>query len=424
MDWGLGNPNKTAALIAMLIVAVWVLAYIRKWGFWLALALFTGLGLCLIHTYSRGGLIGAFFGLIVVVLNVPRPWPMKKIVAVGVSVWIIIGFSIYLQAQERFSQGLLKEDSSITNRLEIWKAAPQMMVSAPNGWGLGKSGQVFMQWYQPLNHMEAYRTLVNSHLTWMVEFGWPFRIFYILAWVAVLVVCWPSKDHRWLAIPLGVWVSFAVTSIFSSVAESGWMWILPGLSIVAAIIYRISRKTWPSRVVWMIPLGATALLNLVFFMAGQNGAIHKSGNVIVVGNGDPKLWMLINTKTIGSQYGRSVRKFLESHKEVTGSLACVESLDAINSPVGKTVVISGTPGDADKSGLKAVCDSASKVILLNPTFPPQEINFDKSKSVSVLFGEFSQSPAIQSWKDAVAVQNIEGKGDFLPNWPELVFNHE
>jgi len=46
MDWGLGNPNKTAALIAMLMVAVWGLACFRKWGFWAALTLFTGLGIC------------------------------------------------------------------------------------------------------------------------------------------------------------------------------------------------------------------------------------------------------------------------------------------------------------------------------------------------------------------------------------------
>ena len=29
MDWGLGNPNKTAALIAILMVAVWSLSYLK-----------------------------------------------------------------------------------------------------------------------------------------------------------------------------------------------------------------------------------------------------------------------------------------------------------------------------------------------------------------------------------------------------------
>jgi hypothetical protein len=57
MDWGFGNPNKTAAFIAILMIAVWILAYIHKWGFWIALVAFTGLGICLIHTMSRGGLV-------------------------------------------------------------------------------------------------------------------------------------------------------------------------------------------------------------------------------------------------------------------------------------------------------------------------------------------------------------------------------
>lgn len=30
MDWGLGNPNKTGALIAILMVAVWMLTLLRR----------------------------------------------------------------------------------------------------------------------------------------------------------------------------------------------------------------------------------------------------------------------------------------------------------------------------------------------------------------------------------------------------------
>jgi len=93
MDWGLGNPNKTAALTATLMVGVWALAYVRKWGFWPALVFFTSLGICLIHTFSRGGLIAAAAGLVVLVWLAPRPWPRH------------LGASIYLQAHERYGQG-------------------------------------------------------------------------------------------------------------------------------------------------------------------------------------------------------------------------------------------------------------------------------------------------------------------------------
>ena len=423
MDWGLGNPNKTAALIAMLMVAVWGLACFRKWGFWAALTLFTGLGICLIHTYSRGGLIGCFAGLIAVISCAPRPWPWKKIVAVAVSVWIMVGCSIYLQANARFSQGIVKEDRSITNRLELWKVAPQMMAGAPEGWGLGKSGQAFMQWYQPLDRSEAYRTLVNSHLTWLVEFGWPLRFLYILAWLSVFCICRPLQNERWQAIPLAIWITFAVSAVFSSVAESRWVWILPALSLLVVLGYRVRRKTWPGIKMWLIPLGTAVLITAGLLILGkQGGAIQKSGNIIVVGKGKPKLWLWVDTKTVGSEYGRSLRKFLSSEKNEREAVAFVESAEAPADYSGKTVILTGSVADADKSKLKSVIALAGKVIILNPTFFPQEIDYDKLKSVSVFFGEFSQSPALGAWRDLGIVQTVEGNGDFLPNWPELVFN--
>ena len=62
LDWGFGNPNITAGLIATLLMAVWGLAFIHRWGFWPALLGFTTLGVCLIQTVSRGGLVAAILG--------------------------------------------------------------------------------------------------------------------------------------------------------------------------------------------------------------------------------------------------------------------------------------------------------------------------------------------------------------------------
>jgi hypothetical protein len=56
MDWGFQNPNKTAVFIACLMLALWLAACVWRRGFWLALPAFTGLGYCLVHTYSRGGM--------------------------------------------------------------------------------------------------------------------------------------------------------------------------------------------------------------------------------------------------------------------------------------------------------------------------------------------------------------------------------
>ena len=102
-----------------------------------------------------------------------------------------MGASIFLQAHKRYGQGVATEDRSISNRFELWKAAPTMMVDAPSGWGGGKSGQAYMNWYQPLDQHEAYRTLVNSHLTWLVELGWLGRFVYLTGWFTVFLMCFP-----------------------------------------------------------------------------------------------------------------------------------------------------------------------------------------------------------------------------------------
>ena len=62
MDWGLGNPNKTGTLIAVLMVALWLLAGMKRVGFEITLALFVGLGVCLVQTASRGALVAVMTG--------------------------------------------------------------------------------------------------------------------------------------------------------------------------------------------------------------------------------------------------------------------------------------------------------------------------------------------------------------------------
>ena len=165
MDWGLNNPNKTAALIALLMLAIWLLPLVRRWLFWVALPTFTALGICLMHTLSRGGILAAAAGFAVLLTHLRhlRPWPRGKTLAVAGAVMVMLVGAVFLQASSRFAQSY--QDRSVTNRLAIWKQAPRMMVDAPWGWGIGNSGTAYMSWYQPLKNTEQYRTLVKpSHL--------------------------------------------------------------------------------------------------------------------------------------------------------------------------------------------------------------------------------------------------------------------
>ena len=423
MDWGFGNPNKTAAFIAILMIAVLGFTYIHKWGFWIALVLFTVLGIGLVHTFSRGGVIALVIGLVPVIYFSPRSWAWNRIVGAVLSISIMIGCSIYLDAQERYEQGFNREDRSITNRLQIWKVAPQMMVDAPYGWGIGNSGRAYMEWYQPLDQSEKYRTLINSHLTWLVELGWPARFLYILTWLSIILLCWPSQRFHLFSISLGVWIAFAVAATFSSVAESLWLWIVPSLVLFGVLVIRIQKQVWLNLRLWTIPVAVSCLAILILALLGSKGmAIHAIDGSVVLGKGEPETWVVVNGKVMGDRYGHALRSYLSTLPGNHDSVGVVPSVAQIPGVVGKTVVIAGSTDDLAQA--KSALTSARRIILLNPSFLPQEIGATKESSsrFSVLFGEFSQSVAINAWVDYGALKRIEGSGDFLPHWPEIIFD--
>lgn len=421
MDWGLGNPNKTASLIAILMVAVWGLAFFRKWGFWISLILFAILGICLVHTFSRGGVVAAFLGLVPLVLAVRRPWPCRRVIAVVISIWVIVGASIYLQAHERYGQGVIQEDRSISNRFEIWKSAPAMMVDAPGGWGIGNSGNAYMNWYQPLDKNEGYRTLVNSHLTWLVEFGWLGRFLYLAGWLAVFLICFPTQTTRWLAVPFGIWVAFFVGAVFSSVAESIWLWVVPGLALASVVGWRIWNRTWFNSRLWLLPPCAAGVCFLLVAVGGDS-PIQKVGDVVLVGGSPPDFWVVLNKMVLGDKPGRSLRAALPTMSAI--SLGVVENVRAL--PQGKlsSVILAGDIPPEDRSEVVKRLKTAKSVTLVNPPFFPQELEVSGELAVQVLVGEFSQSPAASTWTDLASTRKLIGVGDFVPDWPTLLLPHQ
>ena len=425
MDWGLGNPNKTAALIAELMVAVWGLAYVRKRGFWAAFSFFIILSGCLIHTFSRGGLVAAFTGLITLIAFIPRPWPLNKCVAIGIAALLMTAFTVYLNAHERYGQGVFQEDRSINNRAELWKVAPAMMVDAPTGWGIGNAGKAFMRWYQPADRNEEYRTLVNSHLTWLVEFGWPLRLLYLFTWAAIFLICFPTKQSHWYAVPLGIWIAFGVAAFFSSVAESIWLWIVPSLSLAGVLLNRFRTMQWPRPRVWLVPVGLAALFCISFLMVGKGKTeISGSKDLVVIGKNVPLVWLAVDEKTVGNyDFAKSLRKYLAEHP-MDQSIGIVQSLDSLPKDLPETtIVVTGSPEGRNRANMQRLASSALRLILIAPRYYPQEvgIDFGKKNVVEAIFGEFSQSPFLAAWEETGKVRRIAGIGDFFPSLPKVIF---
>ncbi len=427
MDWGLGNPNKTAALIAILMVAVWGLAFVRRWGFWLALPAFTVLGGCLVHTFSRGGLVAAMFGLLPLLVSAPRPWPLRRMVAAGVAVWVMILFAFSLNAHERYGQGVVRQDRSITNRLHLWKHGPLMIADAPGGWGLGNAAKAYLRWYQPLEDTESYRTFVNSHLEWLVEFGWPLRFLYLFAWAAVLLVCLPARGSPWLAVPLGIWVAFGVASIFSSVAESPWLWILPCLALLAALGWRMTKRRWPAVVTWTVPVATAAFGCVALLLVGATGtAVEGSSRKVILGEGTPKFWLVVDEPVLGgARFAKTLRQAL-SDRETPPTVGVVWSAKDLPSDLaGAVVVVTGASLAEGRVDAGRILGNAKRTVFLSPGFYPQEAGLDPGRPFgAALFGEFSQSPFLSAWEETGRVKRIVGAGDFLPAWPELIFTEE
>lgn len=423
MDWGLGNPNKTAALIAILIIAVWGFAYIRKWGFWLAVVLFTTMGICLIHTFSRGGLIAAAAGLATLAWQAPRPWKKRRMIALGISAWAVIGFSVFVQAHERYGQGVVKEDRSITNRVALWKSAPAMMADAPGGWGVGQSGISYVRWYQPVDRSEPYRTFVNSHLTWLVELGWIGRFFYVAGWGVILLLCWPTKNAQALAIPLAVWVSFAVSAVFSSVAESPWLWVIPVLTLIFAFAFRLRRNLWPKPILFALPAGFALALCLVLFFTGRtmNSPVKKQGEIVVFGAGTPEYLVLVDTSVLGQNYHRVLRQCAER-----ANLPTIGVTEAPSSLMGREdvkIVLAGINGTSSIEALRDIFAGSNQVMVVNPKLLPEHIGLSTGQGnrVEVMFGEFAQAGTLPNWSKVASVKKLPAIGDFLPDWPMNLF---
>jgi hypothetical protein len=427
MDWGLGNPNKTASLIACLMIAVWVIPIVWNRGFWPTLIAFTGLAWCLVQTYSRGGMLSFLAGIGVMLFWVPRPWPKARWIGVMASLWVLGSFVLYAKAQTRYGQGLFSEDQSINNRLIIWRHVPEMMAAAPWGWGFGKGGDSYTQWFQPTVQSLNYLNLVNSHFTWMVEGGWLASFLYLLAWFVVLLLCWPLPHARFKALPLSIWTAFGVGACFSHVEESLWLWILPLLSLSYVGWERLQVHRWPSLPELVLSAFASsgivaAVVAIGFFHLSQ--PVHFSEGTVTIGKGPITTLILVDRQVLGSLYGHTFRRFLDQNRDelVAQTFILRESSSHLPTLGVGCLVASGRLTQEDQVVPKL--NQSEQVILINPTGFPGETKLSNVSpgNTLVYFGEYSQAPSRSSWAALPGVHaiQIDGASDFVPTWPQAV----
>lgn len=430
--WALGfdNPNKAAVLFASLALVAFTVALRARRDVisWMGFVLFGGAAFALLHTFSRGGLIAFGVGALIVlaasarVLRSPRRW-----IPLLVLVLLAGGLSVGRGALGRLVASAPTHDASAGNRLVIWRTVPRMMSDAPGGWGLGNSGAAFMSWYQPLERRETYRTLVGSHFTWLVEFGRWGRCGYAAAWAFALLVCGLHLKRRRDPLPLALWACFGTASIFSSVAESWVLWILPGVALGSALVTYC--RTHGRLVRYGLPLlscviGAVLVSSLV--IKGRSDARRSSlgvqrdanaGRTIVgasSGLAVPTAWLVADPTVLGGEaYGRILRAAAPNLAGTDWGIA--DTLEAVPDDVNR-LTLCGASADEGPALLNRFMQ-LKEVQVLSPAHP-QDWLASNGVPVRVCCGEFAANcPA----EDHPRLTVVTGVRDFLPTWPRLAF---
>ena len=444
LDWGFGNPNMTAVLIAEIALVLHLLALCtaipRRNAIRCSLLII--FGILLIHTYSRGGVIAAIAGQVVYWAALTKgkfAIPNRKTLWVTIGIVVgLIGYSMIpsVNASSRYVQGVLpnsEEDRSLTNRIRIWKCVPRMMRDAPSGWGLGEAGKSWTQYYQQADTRYQYRTLVSTHFTWLVEFGWLGRFLYLAGWGMVMLVFWgvakdPATGSKSVigAVGAGLWATLGVASVFSAVAESITLWVLPLLLLLLGLLIGRgnprSQLGKRSLLCWVggIIGGTTLSLAACFVIGGADRGevrIRKEGKYVIIGQDRPRnLLAKPDTRVVGKHYGIHLRSTPSTGWIVSDEIAC-----EFPASIRRIVLSGNLPVPI------TVPDFVPELVLLNPATPYE--NSDRQDlHVMVVLGEFRRDPVASIMRSIAGdhsnweLQNIAGHDFFLSHWAEINYD--
>lgn len=414
-QFGFDNPNKLAVLVGELVLVGFSLTCSAcRCARVLGTVLTVGSLYILLHTFSRGGIVALAVAIVPLAFAILRRMKSVRTLVKASLLTIAVGFcvlSTQMGVIGRLVHGLSGDDRSVGNRLELWQAAPRMIQDAPFGWGIGKSGEAYMQWYQPLDRKERYRTLVNSHLTWIVETGIVGGVIWLLGWSVVLSFGFilGRRQGSWLC--WAEWVVFFVAALFSSVCESWFLWIIPIVTLVCVLV---SHRWSFLRLALFWGIGLTGFLGCVvstaLVLSGEEGSplIRNRSCGIQVGRNSPLFWLVPDSKVLGGEmYPREIREFLIDRSAV--SFVIVQDARQIPNDAD-VVVVCGEADDAGRRGRR-------KTIWLSP----RRTDVEPGKTQLVVIGALSIAAA--EYGDQGGVIIVDGSGDYIPDWLRLLYSN-
>lgn len=440
--WGFGfeNPNKAAVLFAGLLPLLWAAwsaswkiprRWVRVLAAFLSAVGFLGAGLCLLMTFSRGGAVAGLLAMgYLWGFGGERGSWRERLGGVmglkgGLSLLLVgglIALALWCGMAERSAAGL-HEDASVTHRVDLWKGALQMAYENPHGFGAGHSGEQYMEWYQPQERTEGYRTMVSSYLTLLVEQGWV--IFGLSVAVVIALWGWSRPVGRYRGAILAMKASllaFLVSGAFSTTMENPWLWILPAVCTLGLLLTVREHPSW-GKVLTGSVAGTLLLLGLLWlsgwYLAGKDPLVRKIGiregqrGILGVSVRAPVSSVLVLTDpaVLGGQPGRLLRAMAQ---EARLSI----STDTATKP--EIVVATGSeclsPRGMDARGSKATLWIAPPI----PVTPPRI-----GETITLLLPEIDEDGRSAWWKSHLDLNlsciTLEGVGTRADAaWPQVI----
>ena len=435
------NPNAAGSLAASLALAALSFALFSKKllptiaGLTLAAA-FAAL---LYFTQSRGAMLALAGGTAILlpagVSRLERPAQRR-----GALILLALAFAAAIPMTLHLRRRWIDSDGSTAKRLQIWKDAPRMIASAPDGWATAP-GYVWCEWFQPLDDDFTTAWLVNSHLSWMVQHGRTFRRLYASAWIfafAVLAACSlrGQKDARPAASSgLAQTVCLFTALWFSTVGCFPEMWIAPGAAVLFALWKsRPATKTLAFCLVFSLAAAAIAIYYIEKKGAEQLRAataatrVEKTRLGVKIGNGVAKTAVIHDNIVLTARYhgvlGKDLRGFFLRHPDAPAAIVA-RSFKAVPEKID-TLVLAGGAADAYMEKC-AVCKpgdipfSPRRVYLLSPSKSWKAVpeNLLASAHVEYTTGEFAArlsapgGEAVPPW-----VEIVPGAALFVRGWTE------
>lgn len=273
------------------------------------------------------------------------------------------------------------------------------------------------RWYQQEEDTARYRTLVGTHQTWLVEWGTWGRLLYLSGWIMVFMICVSARKGRAGPVPLGVWFSWGIACIFSSVGEEWALWIIPVLCLVAALSgcsTLACRKIISHNMSWLL-LSPVVLLLAAAWPREAGEEIFRSQRAVFVGKGErTDIWLMIDEQVLGNRaYAHALRRLAQESPWRNMRVGVIEEGSRFL-PESPDLLLAA--GDLNGHSWQVLLSRRPRLLdVLSPAVPPPSAAERGKTRLISFFGEFSRSSWLDAWKEQSDCRFLKGWGDYVPD---------